>query len=557
MWKRLLAAGVIGVLATACGPSEEAEMVEMGPGSGIQQKLAQYDPVDLTADLSQLTDKERQMIPLLIEAADAMTEIFWLQSSGDRDAFLESLEDEDMKAYGIINYGPWDRIDGNAPFVPGVGAKPTGAQFYPEDMTVEEFEVAVATAEDGGESLKSLYTLVRRGDDGALEAIPYSVAFAEPTERAAGLLAEAATLAEDPGLARYLELRAEALRTDEYQASDFAWMEMKDNGIDVVIGPIETYEDQLFGYKASHEAFVLIKDREWSDRLARYAAFLPQLQRDLPVPAEYKAEVPGSDADLNAYDVVYVGGDANAGSKTIAINLPNDPEVQLELGARRLQLKNAMRAKFDRILLPIVDVLMTEDQRDFVSFDAFFENTMFHEVAHGLGIKNTINGLGPVRQVMRDQASGLEEGKADVLGLFMITALADMGEMPEGHELRENLVTFISSTFRSIRFGASSAHGRANVARFNFFEEMGAFERDGATGTYRVDFGKTLEAMNTLSEKILTFQGDGDYEGVAAFMEEYGTIRPQLQSDLDRLAEAGIPVDIVYRQGPDVLGLGG
>ncbi len=224
--------------------------------------------------------------------------------------------------------------------------------------------------------------------------------------------------------------------------------------------------------------------------------------------------------------MVYVGGDANAGSKTIAINLPNDPEVQLRLGARRLQLKNAMQAKFDRILLPIVGVLMTEDQRDLVTFDAFFENTMFHEVAHGLGIKNTINGLGPVRQAMKDQASGLEEGKADVLGLYMIAALQDMGELSEGHDLHENLTTFVSSTFRSIRFGASSAHGRANVARFNFFQEMGAFIREETTGTYRVDFEKTLEAMNSLSEKILTFQGNGDYDGVVAFMEKYGSDSP-------------------------------
>ena len=380
---------------------------------------------------------------------------------------------------------------------------------------------------------------------------------AGPHGRAADRLRAAAALAEDPGLRRYLELRAEALLTDDYQASDFAWMEMKDNGIDVVIGPIETYEDQLFGYKASHEAFILVKDREWSDRLARYAAFLPELQRGLPVPPEYKAEVPGTDADLNAYDVVFVGGDANAGSKTIAINLPNDPEVQLQRGARRLQLKNALRAKFDGILTPIADMLMAEDQRELVAFDAFFENTMFHEVAHGLGIKNLLDGSGAVRETMRDQASSLEEGKADVLGLYMIAALQEMGELAPDHDLRENMTTFTASIFRSIRFGASSAHGRANVARFNFFQDMGAFFRDEATGTYRVDFEKTRDAMDALSEKILRFQGDGDYEGVLAFMEEYGGILPQLQADLDRLAAAGIPVDIVYEQGVDVLGVGG
>lgn len=552
---KLVSALVLGILGVACGAGDE--IVRDGEAmSEVEVKLAQYTTVRLTTDVSLLSEAEKAMIPILVEAADAMTEAFWMESFGERDAFLASLDSPAEVAYGTINFGPWDRIDGNTAWLAGVGPKAAGANFYPSDMTVEEFEAAVAMAPDGGESLRSLYTVIRRDGAGELQAIPYSEFFADAHGRAAERLRAAATLAEDPGLRRYLELRAEALLTDEYQASDFAWMEMKDNGIDVVIGPIETYEDQLFGYKASHEAFVLVKDREWSGRLARYAAFLPELQRGLPVPAEYKAEVPGSDADLNAYDVVFVGGDANAGSKTIAINLPNDPVVQLQRGARRLQLKNAMQAKFDGILLPIAEMLMAEDQRDLVTFDAFFENTMFHEVAHGLGIKNLLDGSGTVRGAMRDQASSLEEGKADILGLHMIAALQEMGELAPDHDLRENMTTFTASIFRSIRFGASSAHGRANVARFNFFQEMGAFSRDEATGTYRVDFEKTREVMDALSEQILRFQGDGDYEGVVAFMEEYGAIRPQLRADLDRLAEAGIPVDIIYEQGVDVLGLG-
>jgi hypothetical protein len=551
MLKRLIPVAFLVASLTGCGSEVESE----ASMSEFEAKLAQYQTVRLTTDLSQLSEAEKAMIPLLVEAADAMTAVFWLESYGDPEEFLASLDGPAARAYGTINFGPWDRIDGNAPWLPGAGPKPAGARFYPSDMTVEEFEAAVEVAPDGGDALRSLYTVVRRDEEGNLVAVPYSEAFAEPHNRAAMKLEEAAELAEDPGLKRYLTLRAEALLTDEYQASDFAWMEMKDNGIDVVIGPIETYEDQLFGYKASHEAFVLVKDREWSDRLARYADFLPTLQRGLPVPDEYKAETPGSDADLNAYDVVYVGGDANAGSKTIAINLPNDPEVQLQRGARRLQLKNAMRAKFDEILTPIAGLLMAEDQRDLVVFDAFFENTMFHEVAHGLGIKTVLDGSRSVREAMLDQASALEEGKADVLGLYMISALQEVGEMGEGHDLETNLVTSTASIFRSIRFGASSAHGRANLARFNYFQEMGAFSRDDATGTYRVDIERTVEAMNSLSERILRFQGDGDYEGVVAFMEEYGSIRPELQSDLDRLTAAGIPVDIMYEQGLDVLGL--
>jgi len=516
--------------------------------------LGKYTAVRLTADLSDLTSNERQMIPLLIEAAEAMDEIFWMQAYGDRDELLASISDESLRRFAEINYGPWDRLDGNAPFVEGVGPKPKGANFYPHDMTQEEYEAAVAGDPAKMAQFQSQYNVLRRDEQGELQIVSYSAAYPEPMALAAAKLREASALAEDPGLRGYLELRAEALLSDRYRESDLAWMDMKDNALDIVVGPIETYEDQLFGYKAAAEAYVLIKDKEWSERLARYATFLPDLQKGLPVPDEYKRETPGTDSDLNAYDVVYYAGDCNAGSKTIAINLPNDEQVQLQKGTRRLQLKNAMRAKFDKILVPIVNELIAEDQRGHVTFDAFFANTMFHEVAHGLGIKNTLSGRSTVRQALKEQSSALEEGKADILGLYMITWLDEHGEL-DGKDLQDNFVTFLGSVFRSIRFGASSAHGRANLARFNFFNEMGVFSRDDATGTYRVDFDRMEEAMNALSEKILRLQGDGDYEGVKAFMEDKGRIGPVLQGDLDRLAAKGIPVDIVFEQGVDVLGL--
>ena len=298
----------------------------------------------------------------------------------------------------------------------------------------------------------------------------------------------------------------------------------------------------------------MVKDKEWSQRLARYVAFLPELQNGLPVADEYKAEQPGTDAELNAYDVVYYAGDCNSGSKTIAVNLPNDEEIQKNKGTRRSQLKNAMRAKFDKILLPISDVLIAEDQRQYITFEAFFANTMFHEVAHGLGIKNTINGKGTVRQALKEQASALEEGKADILGLYMVTQLFEKGEIQEG-ELMDYYVTFLAGIFRSVRFGASSAHGRANMLRFNYFSEQGAFSRDEATGTYSANFEKMQEAVASLSALILKLQGDGDYEGVAKLMSTKGIIGEGLQADLDRLTQENIPVDIVFEQGVDVLGL--
>lgn len=515
--------------------------------SDMAAKLSKYEVLKLTADLSALSGKEKQMIPLLIEAAKMMDELFWYEAYGKGDSLLNNITDTQAKTYVQINYGPWDRLDNNEPFIPGVGPKPEAANFYPADMSKEEFEKAALPDK------KSEYTFLRRDVAGKLITIPYHVQFKDQITRAAGLLKQAAQLAEDVGLQKYLNLRAEALLTDLYQPSDMAWMDMKNNTLDVVIGPIETYEDRLFGYKAAHEAYVLIKDQEWSKRLAKYASFLPELQRGIPVKEAYKKEMPGADADLNAYDVVYYAGDCNAGSKTIAINLPNDEQVQLKKGTRRLQLKNAMQAKFDKIMLPIASTLIAEDQRTHINFDAFFANTMFHEVAHGLGIKNTINGKGTVREALKEHASALEEGKADILGLYMITQLHEKGEL--SGEIKDYYTTFMAGIFRSIRFGASSAHGTANMIRFSFFKEKGAFQRDANTGTYRVNFDKMQQAMNELSEQILTLQGDGDYAGVARLVDSKGKIDAQLQADLDRLQEAGIPVDVVFEQGVEVLGL--
>lgn len=490
------------------------------------------------------------MLPLLVQATRLMDDIYWRQAYGNRDSLLRSLTDPATRRFAEINYGPWDRLDEDNPFLSGVGAKPDGANFYPHDMTREEFEGAVdAGPAAQADSLRSLYTLVRRGTDGKLTAVPYHQAYREQLTRAADLLREAAALAPQESLRRYLTLRADALLTDDFHASDLAWMDMKDNTVDVVIGPIETYEDALFGYKAANEGYVLIKDREWSGRLARYITLLPGLQRALPVAEQYRRETPGTGSDLNAYDAVYYAGQANAGAKTIAINLPNDEEVQLTRGTRRLQLKNAMRAKFDRILVPVADELVAPEQQEHITFDAFFENTMFHEVAHGLGIKNTINGRGTVRSALRELAGGLEEEKADVLGLYMVTQLVSQGELPTDR-LTDNYVTFLAGLFRSVRFGASDAHGIANMATFNFFQDEGAFTRDAATGRYRVDMERMKRAVNDLSAKILQLQGDGDYEGVTTFMRTMGVVRPELRADLARLATSGIPVDIVFEQGP-------
>lgn len=526
-----------------------ADSTAASSGGDMQRRQSEYTSVSLAADTSALTPKERQMLPLLIDAAKAMDPIFWQQTYGSRDSLLANVNDAGIRRFIDINYGPYDRLDNNSPFIPEVGPRLPGANLYPKDITKEEFEAAVAKGpKPHADSLKDLYTLVRRAPDSTLIAVPYHVAFKEQNEVAAAKLREAAKLAEDPGLKKYLELRATALLTDNYQPSDLAWMDMKNNTVDVVIGPIETYEDELYGYKAANEAYVLIKDKAWSQRLSRYASMLPALQKGIPVAEQYKQEKPGTDSDLNAYDAIYYAGQANSGAKTIAINLPNDEEVQLKKGTRRLQLKNVIQAKFDKILMPIATELIDEDQIKLLNFNAFFENTMFHEVAHGLGIKNTINGKGTVRLSIKERYGALEEGKADILGLYMVQKLNEQGEL-KGEDVRSNYVSFLASLFRSTRFGGADAHGRANIAAFNFLQQMGAFTRDSATGKYRVDFPKFQAGMNALSEKILTLQGNGDYEGVGAFQEQYGKISPELQKDLDRLKSKGIPVDVVFEQG--------
>lgn len=551
--RKLFAVVAAAAMLAACGQQNEPETATDAAATDttgnayVDERINIYAPVVLAADLSSLSDNQRQMIVKLIEASKIMDDLFWLQAYGEPGPLLREIDDAQVRRFAEINYGPWDRLAGDKPFLEGVGEKPLGANFYPEDMTREEFEAWEQPGKRGQ------YSIVSRDARGELILIPYHDLYAVQLNRAAMLLREAADLAEMESFANYLRLRADALLTDEFQQSDMAWMDMKDNVVELVYGPIESYEDQLFGYRAAYESYVLLKDLEWSERLARFAQYLPELQRGLPVEEKYKQEMPGSDADLNAYDVLYYAGHSNAGSKTIAINLPNDEQVQLAKGTRRLQLKNAMRAKFDKIMVPISQELIAEEQRKHVTFDAFFANTMFHEVAHGLGIKTTIDGEQTVREALRDHASSMEEGKADILGLYMIGELQKKDEL-DG-EMMDYYTTFLAGIFRSVRFGASSAHGKANMVRFNFFRDAGAFTRDEATGTYRVNYEKMQQAVADLSRLILTLQGDGDYEGVDQLVQEKGTVTDQLQADLDRLSNADIPVDVVFEQGIDMLGL--
>ena len=538
----IVAALAIGV--TACDDTKKPEPVtEPVQQSNLSDKYAEYT---LTSDISHLSDNEREMLGLLFEAADIMDGLFWMENYGNKEELMARIGDnQDLKKMATITYGAWDGLDGNKPFVEGICEKPAGAQFYPADMTEEEWNAF----DDPNKT--SQYTMIVRDENGALKCVWYHDYFAEQIKKAASLLDDASELAGDEEFAEYLRLRAKALRTDDYFESDMQWMDVRNNNVDLVIGPIENYTDARYGIKASHEAFILIKDQEWTKQLALYAAYVPELQKQLPVPAEYKKEVPGADLDLAAYDAVYYAGDCNANSKTIAINLPNDERVQLQRGTRKLQLKNSMQAKFDKILVPIANELMTPESMDHIKFDAFFANVMFHETAHGMGIKNTITGKGTVREALGNQYSAIEEAKADVLGLYLVTKLAEMG-VYTNTTMEDNYTTFMAGIFRSVRFGAASAHGKANMLTFNYFQKEGAFVRNDE-GRYAIDFEKMKAAVEKLAGDILQCQGNGDYEAAKAWMAEMSVIHPELQADLDRVNAAGIPTDIYFNMGPQVL----
>ncbi len=536
---------VYGISAAFIGAASLAFTSCGGNDQSLKAKVDEYAPVELSSELvAGLSDNEREMLSIFFEIAQITDNLFWEQTFGDKSV-LESLENPYARQFAMIQYGAWDRLDDNRPFLEGYGEKPLVCNYYPLDITKEEYE-----AFDDPDKA-SWYTVLRRNEDGSLKSVWYHEEYAEEVEKMCALLEKAALLAEDEGFKNYLLKRAEAFRTDDYLESDLAWMDMKDSRIDFVVGPIETYDDKFLENKASYESFILLKDEKRSADLAKFVAMLPDLQKELPCEPKYKTFVPGTSSDMNVYDVVYYAGDCNAGSKTIAINLPNDERVHAMKGTRRLQLRNAMQAKFDKILVPISQLVLDPSQLSHVKFDAFFWNVTFHEAAHGLGIKQTVNGKGSVDAAMGTEKTSWEEAKADILGLFMVCRLIETGEITDITQ-EDALTTYITGILRSVRFGAASSHGKANMMCFNFMEKAGAFSRN-ADGLYVIDYAKAKAAMNDWAALILKTQGEGDYDFAVKYRSENGGITPALQADLDKINNAGIPKDIVYVQGPDVL----
>lgn len=537
-----LSASLLGVATVASTLFSCSTQQQESP---MKAKVEEYAQVELKSDLvNNLNDKEKELVKIFFQVGEITDDLFWQQTFGDKSQ-LDTITDSYAKEFAMIHYGAWDRLDNNKPFLAGYGEKPAVCNYYPHDITAEEFDAF----EDANKN--SWYTVIRRNEDGSLKSVWYHEAYAEEIGRICALLEKAVTLAEDPGLENYLEKRIEAFKTDDYLESDLAWMDMKDSKIDFVTGPIESYDDKFQETKASYESFILLKDEARSKDLAKFVAMLPALQKELPCAPEYKTFVPGTSSDLNVYDAVYYAGDCNAGSKTIAINLPNDERVHALKGTRRLQLRNSMKAKFDKILMPIGQLIVTPGQQKYLNFDAFFWNVTFHEVAHGLGVKQTINTNESVDAVMGTEKTSWEEAKADILGLFMVTKLIEMGEITN-ITAEDAIATYIAGILRSVRFGAASSHGKANMMCFNYMEKAGAFSRD-AKGQYVIDFGKAKEAMNGWAALILQTQGDGNVEFATKYRAENGGITPALQADLDKINGAGIPRDITFIQGADIL----
>ena len=532
----------------ACtGCKKKAAEAPQQPESPCKAMVEEYAWFDLTSDLvAGLSENEKQLIPIFVRISEIMDDLFWKQTFGDK-SLLDTISDEYAKEFAMIQYGPWNRLDANKPFVSGYGEKRLGCCYYPDDITAEEYE-AFENADKG-----SLYTVLRRDDEGKLKSVWYHEEYAAEIGEVCRLLDSAAQLAEDPGMKKYLTERKKAFETDDYLASDLAWMDMKNGRLDFVVGPIENYDDNLNNAKASYEAFIVLKDVERSKELAKFVGMLPGLQKELPCDPKYKTFKPGTSSDMNVYDAVYYAGDCNAGSKTIAINLPNDDRVQAKKGTRRLQLRNAMQAKFEKIMMPIGKLILDEDALQHLKFDAFFWNVTFHEVAHGLGIKETVNGKGSVDEAMKTQRSNWEEAKADILGLFLVCRLIEKGEITNITE-EDAITTYIAGLFRSVRFGAGEAHGIANAMCFNYMYAQGAFTRD-ENGVYHIDYAKAKAAMESWAGVILATQGEGDFRFAEKFAKENGVIKPEMQQDIDRINNSGVPRDIRFREGLDVLGL--
>ncbi len=530
---------------TAEAPTEPPPVT----GSPLASQIARFDPVDISVDLSGLPDNERQALDAMVAAARLFDGLFLQQVWADNPALLVQLAQDQSPAgrerlhYFLINKGPWSRLDENAPFIDGVGPKPPQGNFYPADATKEEVEAWMNTLRGADRQLAvGFFSTIRRNASGSLMAVPYSVEYQNTLAAAADHLRRAASLTSQPTLKRFLELRAAAFTSNDYYASDVAWMEL-DASIEPTIGPYETYEDAWFGYKAAFEAFVTVRDNAETTKLDVFGGELQGLEDALPIDARYRTAKIGAMAPMRVVNVVFSAGDANRGVQTAAFNLPNDDRVIREKGSKRVMLKNVQEAKFQHVLTPIAQVAIAAADRDKVSFDAFFTHILMHELMHGLGPHVVHGSQTPVREALKDTYSALEEAKADISGLWALAQLANKGTI-SADIARSMYTTFLASSFRSIRFGLTSAHGRGQILQLNYLLDNGAVLVN-ADGTFSVVDAKIADAVANLTRDIMTMQAVGDYAAAQAMLATMVVVRPEVQAVLDKLT--GVPVDIEPR----------
>jgi hypothetical protein len=543
----LTVAVMLTIAFTAC---QKQESIKVKTAMTLEQKIARFAPTEISADITKLSPGDTKALHKIIEAAQLMDPIFFRQVWSGNAELLKKLEKDttatgkELLHYFRINMGPWSLLDIDAPFIDGVPKeKPAGANYYPEDMTKEKFTKWIdGLNEKEREKATGFFYVVRRAADGTMQTIPYSTEYREWLEPAAKLLKEAAQSTGNMTLKKFLTSRADAFASNEYYASDVAWMEL-DAPVELTIGPYETYMDELFNYKAAFEVFVTLRDEAESAKLKKFSGYLQEIENNLPFDAKYSNPKLAAMSPIRVVDVIYSGGEGNRGVQTAAYNLPNDERVIREKGSKRVMLKNMQEAKFNKVLIPISKMVLAQSQQNYVSFDAFFTHILAHELMHGLGPHNImVNGKETnVRQELKELYSAIEEAKADITGLFALQFLMDKGLLEKKME-EEMYTTYLASMFRSVRFGVNEAHGKGVAIQFNFLLDEGAINIDTAAGTFSTDNLKIKNAVKKLTGEILTIEAEGSYTKANALIEKYAVVRPVMQKGLDKLGS--IPIDI-------------
>jgi hypothetical protein len=513
----------------------------------LKEQIAKFSVTEIKYDQSLLDERQKVVVDKLYQAAKVMDELFLEQVYSKNKEIKDQLKNADTEmgklTFDLFNImaGPFNRLEHNKPFY-GDAEKPAGANFYPGDMTKQEFQDWIKSHPEDEKAFTSEFTVIRRKGD-KLTAIPYFEYYKEPLSRVAKLLREAADYADNPSLKKYLLTRAVGFETDDYFESDMAWMDLKNHTIEVVIGPYEVYEDELFNYKAAFECFLTLKDPVESKKLSIFGGYLNDIEKNLPNPAEHKNFNRGAESPVMVVQEVFSAGDTKAGVQTLAFNLPNDERVREAKGSKKVLLKNIHEAKFEKQLMPIAKIIVDEEQLQYVTFDGFFNHTLMHEISHGVGPGViTINGRKTeVKKELKETYSKIEECKADILGMYNNLFMIKKGVYPESFE-KEMWATFLPGTFRSIRFGINEAHGAGNAIIYNYLLEKGGYEYDETKQKVKVNFDKIYEVAKELAHKVLIIQAAGDYEGAKAFLEKYAVESPSITALRSKLTH--IPVDI-------------